>query len=91
MNIQRKNSAHHFRMQSEREQTLAQHLCLLLWSHSMVWREITVCLLVLVVVVDKSSLSLQMTCVYIHPKELQEFTPNSNITGLIDYQPTLNL
>ena len=24
MNIQRKNSAHHFRMQSEREQTLVQ-------------------------------------------------------------------
>ena len=26
MNIQRKNSAHHFRMQSEREQTLVQML-----------------------------------------------------------------
>ena len=26
MNIQRKNSAHHFRMQSEREQTLTMHL-----------------------------------------------------------------
>ena len=25
MNIQRKNSAHHFRMQSEREQTLGSH------------------------------------------------------------------
>ena len=25
MNIQRKNSAHHFRMQSEREQTLVAH------------------------------------------------------------------
>ena len=25
MNIQRKNSAHHFRMQSEREQTLGLH------------------------------------------------------------------
>ena len=27
MNIQRKNSAHHFRMQSEREQTLVSGLC----------------------------------------------------------------
>ena len=27
MNIQRKNSAHHFRMQSEREQTLAKNKC----------------------------------------------------------------
>ena len=27
MNIQRKNSAHHFRMQSEREQTLVKSLC----------------------------------------------------------------
>ena len=26
MNIQRKNSAHHFRMQSEREQTLARSI-----------------------------------------------------------------
>ena len=26
MNIQRKNSAHHFRMQSEREQTLVENL-----------------------------------------------------------------
>ena len=29
MNIQRKNSAHHFRMQSEREQTLVVFLCLI--------------------------------------------------------------
>ena len=27
MNIQRKNSAHHFRMQSEREQTLGDRVC----------------------------------------------------------------
>ena len=27
MNIQRKNSAHHFRMQSEREQTLVLSIC----------------------------------------------------------------
>ena len=27
MNIQRKNSAHHFRMQSEREQTLVTSIC----------------------------------------------------------------
>ena len=26
MNIQRKNSAHHFRMQSEREQTLGKNI-----------------------------------------------------------------
>ena len=31
MNIQRKNSAHHFRMQSEREQTLVTKLTL--WAH----------------------------------------------------------
>ena len=32
MNIQRKNSAHHFRMQSEREQTLVSVTTACLWA-----------------------------------------------------------
>ena len=35
MNIQRKNSAHHFRMQSEREQTLINVLLLFLYEEGL--------------------------------------------------------
>ena len=46
MNIQRKNSAHHFRMQSEREQTLVSVLfrnplpLLYRWAVSVGWEEL---------------------------------------------------